>query len=78
MKFPFQTIALIGKYKTPGISEPLLQLAGFLTEKGLSVVMDKLTAEHLGRAHSHGTGLPHLHRHVDGGAAAGYVARAAA
>lgn len=47
MKFPFQTVALIGKYKTPGISEPLLQLAAFLTEKGLAVVMDKLTAEHL-------------------------------
>jgi NAD+ kinase len=49
MKFPFQTVALIGKYKTPGISEPLLHLAGFLTEKGLSVVMDRLTAEHLGK-----------------------------
>ncbi len=49
MKFPFQTIALIGKYKTPDISGPLLQLAAFLTEKGLSVVMDTLTAEHLGK-----------------------------
>ena len=48
MKFPFQTVALIGKYKTPGISGPLLELAAFLSEKGLSVAMDKLTAEHLG------------------------------
>ncbi|MBI1173819.1 MAG: NAD kinase [Sideroxydans sp.] len=49
MKFPFQTVALIGKYKTPGITEPLLRLAGFLTEKGLSVVVDKLTSDHLER-----------------------------
>lgn len=49
MKFPFQTVALIGKYKTPGITDPLLQLAGFLTEKGLSVAIDALTAEHLGQ-----------------------------
>ena len=49
MKFPFQTVALIGKYKTPDISGPLLQLAAFLTEKGLSVLMDELTAEHLGK-----------------------------
>lgn len=49
MKFPFQSVALIGKYKTPGITEPLLQLAAFLTEKGLSVAIDSLTAEHLGQ-----------------------------
>lgn len=47
MKFPFQNVALIGKYKAPEIAEPVLQLAGFLTEKGLKVVVDSLTAEHL-------------------------------
>ncbi len=47
MKFPFQNVALIGKYKAPEIAEPVLRLAGFLTEKGLKVVVDSLTAEHL-------------------------------
>lgn len=47
MKFPFKTIALIGKYKTPEITEPLLNLAAFLSEKGVDVVVDNLTAEHI-------------------------------
>ncbi len=47
MKFPFQTVALIGKYKAPEIAEPLLRLAEFLTSQGLRVVVDSLTAEHL-------------------------------
>jgi NAD+ kinase len=49
MKSPFQTIALIGKYKSPEIAEPLLKLADFLTSVGLTVVVDNLTAEHLSR-----------------------------
>ena len=47
MKFPFQTVALIGKYKAPEIAEPLLRLAAFLTSQGVKVVVDSLTAEHL-------------------------------
>ena len=47
MKFPFQNVALIGKHNAPEISEPLLRLAGFLASRGLSVVVDSLTAEHL-------------------------------
>jgi NAD+ kinase len=43
----FKTVALIGKYKTPAIAEPLLRLASFLAAKGVIVVVDKLTAEHL-------------------------------
>jgi len=49
MKFPFQNIALIGKQKTPEIAEPLLRLADFLSSKGVKVVVDSLTAEHLQR-----------------------------
>ena len=49
MKFPFKTVALIGKYKTPEIADPLLRLATFLSGKGVSVVVDKLSAQHLGR-----------------------------
>jgi len=47
MKFPFQNIALIGKHKAPEIAAPLLQLGGFLAARGLNVVVDSLTAEHL-------------------------------
>ncbi len=47
MERSFKTIALIGKYKTPGIAEPLLRLASFLCERDVTVVVDNLTAEHL-------------------------------
>jgi NAD+ kinase len=49
MKFPFKTVALIGKYKTPEITAPLLRLAAFLAGKGMDVVVDALTAGHLGK-----------------------------
>ncbi len=49
MKSPFQTVALIGKHKSPEIAEPLLKLADFLVSMGLKVVVDSVTAEHLTR-----------------------------
>ncbi len=47
MKFPFQNVALIGKHKAPEIAGPLLRLADFLASRGLTVVLDSLTAEHV-------------------------------
>ncbi len=47
MERSFKTLALIGKYKTPEIAEPLLQLANFIEGMGIGVVVDTLTAEHL-------------------------------
>ncbi len=47
MKFPFQTVALIGKHKSPDVAAPLLQLAGFLSGRGLRIVIDAISAEHL-------------------------------
>jgi NAD+ kinase len=44
MKFPFKNVALIGKHNAPEIGAPLLRLAGFLTSRGLTVVVDSLTA----------------------------------
>ncbi len=49
MKSAFQTIALIGKYKSLEIAEPLMKLADFLASSDLNVVVDNLTAEHLTR-----------------------------
>jgi len=53
MKFPFKTVALIGKHNTPDIAGPLLRLAAFLSEKGVAVLVDELTAQYLGQ---HGYG----------------------
>ncbi len=47
MKFPFKNVALIGKYKSPEVALPLLRLAEFLTTRGLNVLVDNLSAEHL-------------------------------
>lgn len=49
MAAAFQTVALIGKYKSPGIADQLLQLAKFLEERGTTVLVDRLTASHLGQ-----------------------------
>ncbi len=45
----FKSVALIGKYKSPEIAEPLLKLASFLAQRGVAVKLDTLTAEHIGR-----------------------------
>lgn len=47
MKFSCKNVALIGKYKSPEVAAPLLRLAEFLSARGLNVVVDSLTAEHL-------------------------------
>jgi NAD+ kinase len=46
----FKTIALIGKYKSPEIAQPLLELARFLEARGVRVVLDPLTAAHVARS----------------------------
>lgn len=44
----FKTVGLIGKYKSPEIAEPLLKLADFLVKRGVKVLIDRLTASHIG------------------------------
>ncbi|MGQ0752433.1 MAG: NAD kinase [Betaproteobacteria bacterium] len=48
MKPAFKTAALIGKYKSPEIASPLLRLADFLQKRGVKVLLDRLTASHIG------------------------------
>lgn len=48
MKKPYKNVALIGKHKSLEVGEPLLRLADFLQGRGLNVVIDSLSAEHLG------------------------------
>ena len=47
MEKTFKTIALIGKYNSPEIAEPLLKLAEFLARRGITVLIDKLTGAHI-------------------------------
>ncbi|MCW5626384.1 MAG: NAD kinase [Burkholderiales bacterium] len=47
MSTHFKRVALIGKYKSPEVTEPLLQLARFLEGRGIDVVIDPLTAGHV-------------------------------
>ncbi len=65
MKFPFQNVALIGKHKAPEMAGPLLRLAEFLTSKGLTVVVDSLTAEHLRDSPYRAMSLDEMGRAVD-------------
>jgi NAD+ kinase len=44
-----KTIALIGKYHSPEIAESLRRLAQYLHERGVSVFIERETAEHIGR-----------------------------
>ena len=41
---PFPTIALVGRYASPGIAEPLNRIAAFLTGRGHRVLIDAETA----------------------------------
>ena len=47
MKKIFGTAALIGKYNSPEIAKPVLELAGFLQSRGVKVMIDRLTASHI-------------------------------
>ena len=42
---PFATIALIGRYASPGIADPVARLAAFLAARGHRVILDAETAE---------------------------------
>jgi len=49
MATAFSTIGLIGKYNSPEVGEPLLRLAAYLAGRGLRVLLDRLTAGHVGQ-----------------------------
>ena len=44
MKSSFKTVALIGKYKSPEVAGPLLELARYLEGRKVKVLIDRLTA----------------------------------
>jgi NAD+ kinase len=49
MPVAFKTVALIGRYNTAEIAESLLGLAGLLSERGCSVLVEKETADKIGK-----------------------------
>ena len=48
MQPSFKTVGLIGKYKSPEIAGPLLKLGDYLANRGVKVLIDNLTASHIG------------------------------
>jgi NAD+ kinase len=50
MKNAFETVALIGKYNSPEIAGPLLTLGRFLAERGVKILIDRLTSSHIGNS----------------------------
>jgi NAD+ kinase len=65
MKFPFRNVALIGKHNAPEIAEPLSRLGSFLLSRGLTVVVDSLTAEYLKGSPFQAMSLVDIGRAVD-------------
>jgi NAD+ kinase len=61
----FQTVALIGKYKSPEIAPPLLRLADFLRKRGIAVLLDPLTAAHVGTSDHPAVDLQEVGRSAD-------------
>jgi NAD+ kinase len=61
----FQTVALIGKYKSPEIAPPLLKLADFLGKRGIRILIDPLTAAHVGKSEHAVVDLQEIGRSAD-------------
>jgi len=47
MKPAFKTVALVGKYRSQEVAEPLLELGGFLESRQIKVMLDELTASQI-------------------------------
>jgi len=65
MKPLFKTVGLIGKYKSPEIAEPLLKLGDFLSQRGIKVLIDRLTASHIGESQYPVLALDDIGRQAD-------------
>lgn len=65
MKISFKSVALIGKHKSLEVAAPLLLLADFLSARGLNVIIDSLSAEHLDIATYQAMGIVDMVGSVD-------------
>jgi NAD+ kinase len=48
MASQFKTVAVVGKYQSQGIAEPLIDIAGLLKQNGYTPLIEKETAENIG------------------------------
>ncbi|PZP56126.1 MAG: NAD kinase, partial [Azospira oryzae] len=46
MNASFKTVALVGKFKSAEIAEPLLRLGDYLHRRGVEVLVDRSTGAH--------------------------------
>ena len=65
MKSSFKTIALVGKYKSPEVAGPLMELARFLEQRKVKVLIDPLTASQCKQARFPVLALEELGRQAD-------------
>ena len=65
MKSSFKTVALVGKYKSPEVAGPLLELAGFLERRKVKVLIDQVTASQVKGAKYPVLGLEELGKQAD-------------
>jgi len=49
MSSPFKTVALVGRYQSDGVGGTLAEIAGFLHERGIKVLIEADTAQAIGR-----------------------------
>jgi len=56
----FDTLALIGKYRSTAIARPLQALAGHLRSRGVEVLIDRLTAANIGLDPDHALSLEEI------------------
>lgn len=49
MSTPFRTVALVGRYQSDGVAGTLTEIAAFLRERAVAVLVDVGTAEAIGR-----------------------------
>ncbi|MDH3288621.1 MAG: NAD kinase [Betaproteobacteria bacterium] len=65
MKSSFKTVGLIGKYRSSEVAESVRKLAQFLERRKVTVLIDALTSEHLGRIKQRVLKLEDLGREAD-------------
>lgn len=65
MKSSFKTVALVGKYKTPEVAEPLLDLARYLERRNVKVLVDQLTASQIAGINYPAVALEELGKQAD-------------
>lgn len=65
MSIPFRTVALVGRYQSAGVAGTLAEIAAFLRERSVSVVVEAETSEAIGRHDLDHATVEEIGRHAD-------------